>query len=53
METGLKDVGNNQGNFLMSDYLLYPNEYTFEKMTDSFFLNDSFFVFAKSKNILE
>ncbi len=40
METGLKDVGNNQGNFLMSDYLLYPNEYTFEKMTDSFFLND-------------
>lgn len=40
MKSGLKDVGNNQSNFLMCDYLLYPNEYTCEKMLDSFFLDE-------------
>ena len=39
MRHGLKDVGNNQTNFLMCDYLLYPNEYTRKNMMQSFFLD--------------
>lgn len=36
MHTGLKDLGNNQTQFLMSDYLLYPNEYTRDHIMDAF-----------------
>lgn len=39
MKHGLSDVGNNQSNFLMCDYLLYPNEYTRDAIMNSFFLN--------------
>ena len=39
MRSGLKDVGNNQTNFLMCDYLLYPNEYTRKNIMSSFFLD--------------
>lgn len=31
-------IGNVQRNFLMSDYLLYPNEYTFEKMRTDYMI---------------
>ena len=40
MNHGLRDVGNNQSQFLMCDYLLYPNEYTRDCMMNSFFLKD-------------
>lgn len=40
MNTGLKDIGNNQTNFLMCDYLLYPNRYTKDAIMSSFFLDD-------------
>lgn len=43
------EIGNVQKNFFMSDYLLYPNEYTLEKMKDSYFLNNLY----KGKYILE
>ena len=36
MHTGLRDLGNNQTQFLMSDYLLYPNEYTRDHIMDAF-----------------
>lgn len=39
MNHGLSDVGNNQSNFLMCDYLLYPNEYTRDAIMKSFFLD--------------
>lgn len=39
MRSGLKDVGNNQTNFLMCDYLLYPNDYTCKNIMRSFFLD--------------
>lgn len=39
MNTGLRDVGNNQTNFLMCDYLLYPNKYTQNVIMNSFFLD--------------
>lgn len=42
MNKGLKDVGNNQNQFLMSDYLLYPNEYTRKHMMRDFCLEDLF-----------
>lgn len=38
MKSGLSDIGNNQTQFLMSDYLLFPNDYTQRKMGDDFFL---------------
>lgn len=40
MKKGIKDLGNNQSNFLMCDYLLYPNEYTKKHMMEDFFLNE-------------
>lgn len=40
MHTGLKDLGNNQTQFLMSDYLLYPNEYTHHHIMDAFDLSN-------------
>lgn len=36
---GLGDIGNNQTNFLMCDYLLYPNDYTCRNIMNSFFLD--------------
>ena len=34
------EIGNTQRNFYMCDYLIYPNDYTFEKMKDAYFLNN-------------
>ena len=42
MESGLRDLGNNQSQFLMADYLLYPNVYTQARMMDAFCLNELF-----------
>ncbi len=39
MNHGLKDLGNNQTQFLMSDYLLYPNEYTRRHIMKNFDLD--------------
>lgn len=33
------EIGNTQRNFLMADYLLYPNEFTFEHMKDDYMLS--------------
>lgn len=33
------ELGNTQRNFLMADYLLYPNKFTFEKMKDAYMLD--------------
>ncbi len=33
-------IGNTQRNFLMSDYLLYPNEFTMEKILDDYMIKD-------------
>lgn len=40
MSSGLSDIGNNQTQFLMSDYLLYPNDYTMENIMRDFSLDD-------------
>ena len=40
MNSGIKDLGNVQSQFLASDFLLYPNEYTKEKMVDGFMLSE-------------
>ena len=42
MNSGIKDLGNVQSQFLASDFLLYPNEYTKERMVDGFMLSDLF-----------
>ncbi len=42
MNKGLKDLGNNQNQFIMSDYLLYPNEYTKNLMMRDFCLDNLF-----------
>ena len=42
MNNGIKDLGNVQSQFLASDFLLYPNEYTKEKMVDGFMLSELF-----------
>lgn len=42
MNSGLKDVGNNQNQFMMSDYLLYPNQFTCDNIMRSFFLDKLF-----------
>ena len=42
MNKGLKDLGNNQNQFIMSDYLLYPNEYTKDLMMRDFCLDNLF-----------
>lgn len=42
MNSGIKDLGNVQSQFLASDFLLYPNEYTKEKMVDGFMLSELF-----------
>ena len=39
VHNGLIDLGNVQSQFIASDYLLYPNEYTKEKMIDAFCLD--------------
>lgn len=39
MQNGLIDIGNVQSQFLASDYLAYPNEYTKNKMVDAFLLD--------------
>lgn len=36
----INKLGNNQRNFLMADYLLYPNEYSKEKMFIAYMLDD-------------
>lgn len=40
ISNGLHNIGNTQKNFLMADYLLYPNEYTMEHMVEDYMLND-------------
>ena len=62
------ELGNTQRNFLMADYLLYPNKFTFEKMKQDYMLdnlfkgeyllsgyprNSIFYDFNSRKNILE
>lgn len=42
MNKGLSDLGNNQTQFLMSDYLLYPNEYTKKHIMEDFCLDNLF-----------
>lgn len=42
MNSGIKDLGNVQSQFLASDFLLYPNEYTKERMVDGFMLSELF-----------
>lgn len=42
MNSGLSDIGNNQTQFLMCDYLLYPNEYTAEHIMNDFEINKLF-----------
>ncbi|MEC0106175.1 CDP-glycerol glycerophosphotransferase family protein [Paenibacillus taichungensis] len=42
MVTGIRDLGNNQSNFLMADYLLFPNRYTKDHMMRDYFLEDTF-----------
>ncbi len=42
MNKGLSDLGNNQNQFIMSDYLLYPNEYTKDLMMRDFCLDNIF-----------
>jgi CDP-glycerol glycerophosphotransferase (TagB/SpsB family) len=39
MSSGIKDIGRNQNQFLMSDFLLFPNQFTKEKMTEDFSLS--------------
>lgn len=39
MNNGIIDLGNVQSQFLASDYLLYPNEYTRDRMVDAFCLD--------------
>lgn len=34
------EIGNTQRNFMISDYLLYPNEFTFDKMKSAFMLDN-------------
>lgn len=36
------EIGNVQRNFAMADYLLYQNDFMFEKMKDAFFLDNLF-----------
>lgn len=36
------EIGNTQRNFFMADYLLYPNEFTFEHMREDYMLNELF-----------
>lgn len=36
------EIGNTQRNFFMTDYLLYPNMFTFEHMREDFMLNQLF-----------
>lgn len=42
MNKGLSDLGNNQNQFVMSDYLLYPNNYTKNHIMRDFFLEHLF-----------
>lgn len=39
MHNGLKDLGNVQSQFLACDYLIYPNEFTKEKIFDAYMLD--------------
>ncbi len=36
------EIGNTQRNFIMADYLLYPNEFTYEKMTEDYMIKNYF-----------
>lgn len=40
MMSGIKDIGRNQNQFLMSDFLLFPNQFTKDVMYSDFALND-------------
>lgn len=42
VNNGLIDLGNVQSQFISSDYLLYPNEYTRDRMIDAFCLDRLF-----------
>lgn len=40
VKNDLHNIGNIQKNFLMADYLLYPNEYTMEHMVEDYMLEN-------------
>lgn len=40
VKNDLHNIGNVQKNFLMADYLLYPNEYTMEHMVEDYMLEN-------------
>ena len=40
MMSGIKDIGRNQNQFLMSDFLIFPNEFTKNVMYSDFVLNN-------------
>lgn len=48
VKNDLHNIGNVQKNFLMADYLLYPNEYTMEHMIEDYMLENV----SKAKIIL-
>jgi CDP-glycerol glycerophosphotransferase (TagB/SpsB family) len=39
MPRAVRDMGRTQDQFLMADYLLYPNEFAMERIMDAFFLD--------------
>lgn len=49
VNNAMHDIGNVQKNFVIADYLLYPNEYTMEHMVEDYMLND----IAKGKMLLD
>lgn len=42
MRSGVRDIGRNQNQFLMSDYFLHPNAFTKEKISEDFCMDELF-----------
>ncbi len=42
MRSGIRDIGRNQNQFLMSDYFLHPNTFTKEKISEDFCMDALF-----------
>lgn len=40
MQSGIRDIGRNQNQFLMSDYFLHPNKFTQEKISQDFCMDE-------------
>lgn len=49
MRSGIRDIGRNQNQFLMSDYFLHPNTFTKEKISEDFCMDALF----SGQNILQ